>query len=63
MNIDRTAIELHIKSEAEKLPKISNVDKTNIRISKTLHNSLNFMYFFAELTVLISLIQIDMSYI
>jgi ATP-dependent chaperone ClpB len=41
MNIDRTAIELHIKSEAEKLPKISNVDKTNIRISKTLHDSLN----------------------
>lgn len=38
-NIDKTALELEIKSAVEKLPKSSNVDKSNITLSKELLNS------------------------
>ena len=40
MNIDKTAIELDVKSEADKLPKASSVTKENIKISRNLAESL-----------------------
>jgi ATP-dependent Clp protease ATP-binding subunit ClpB len=40
MNIDKTAIELDIKSEANKLPKSSQLSKENIRLSRTFAQSL-----------------------
>ncbi|NPA59743.1 MAG: AAA domain-containing protein [Epsilonproteobacteria bacterium] len=47
MNVDKTAIELDIKSLSEKLPKSSNITKENIRLShdfiKTLENGIGFM--------------------
>jgi len=36
MNVEKTAIELDVKSAAEKLPKSSSVSKENIRISRSL---------------------------
>lgn len=40
MNIDKTAIELDVKSVAEKLPKASQVSKENIRLSRNFTQSL-----------------------
>jgi ATP-dependent Clp protease ATP-binding subunit ClpB len=40
MNIDKTAIELDIKSEANKLPKSSQLSKENIRLSRAFAQSL-----------------------
>lgn len=40
MNLDKTAIELDIKSEVQKLPTSSNVTKETIKIGKDLVNSL-----------------------
>ncbi len=40
MNIDKTAIELDVKSEADKLPKASSVTKESIKISRNLADSL-----------------------
>ena len=40
MNVDKTAIELDVKSLAEKLPKSSSVSKENIRISRNLVQAL-----------------------
>ncbi len=40
MNVDKAAMELDIKSEANKLPKVSNVTKENIRFSKDFIDSL-----------------------
>ncbi len=40
MNIDKTAIELEVKSRADRLPKVSTVTKENIKISKNLAESL-----------------------
>ncbi|NWF66958.1 MAG: AAA family ATPase [Campylobacterales bacterium] len=40
MNIDKTAIELDIKSECDKFPKVSSVNKENIRLSKNLIQSI-----------------------
>ncbi len=40
MNVDKTAIELDVKSIAEKLPKSSSVSKENIRISRNLVQAL-----------------------
>ncbi len=40
MNLDKTAIELDVKSLAEKLPKSSSVSKENIRISRNLVQAL-----------------------
>ncbi|MDA3945699.1 MAG: AAA family ATPase [Helicobacteraceae bacterium] len=40
MNIDKTAIELDVKSMAEKLPKSSSVSKESIRISRNLVQAL-----------------------
>ncbi|MBE0499419.1 MAG: AAA family ATPase [Campylobacterales bacterium] len=40
MNIDKTAIELDIKSEANKLPKSSQLSKENIRLSRSFAQSL-----------------------
>ncbi|PAF41683.1 AAA family ATPase [Helicobacter sp. 11S03491-1] len=41
MNIDKIAIELEVKSLADKLPKSSNITKENITISKNLQDNLN----------------------
>ena len=40
MNVDKTAIELDVKSIADKLPKSSSVSKENIRISRNLVQAL-----------------------
>ena len=40
MNVDKTAIELDVKSVADKLPKSSSVSKENIRISRNLVQAL-----------------------
>jgi ATP-dependent Clp protease ATP-binding subunit ClpB len=40
MNIDKTAIELDVKSAAEKLPKVSQISKENIRLSRNFTQSL-----------------------
>jgi len=40
MNVEKTAIELDVKSAAEKLPKSSSVSKENIRISRSLVQAL-----------------------
>ena len=40
MNVDKTAIELDVKSVADKLPKSSSVSKENIRISRPLVQAL-----------------------
>ena len=40
MNIDKAAIELEVKSRADRLPKVSTVTKENIKISKNLAESL-----------------------
>jgi len=40
MNIDKTSIELELKSEADKLPKVSSLAKENIKISRELIESL-----------------------
>ena len=40
MNVDKTAIELDVKSLADKLPKSSSVSKENIRISRNLVQAL-----------------------
>ena len=40
MNVDKTAIELDVKSIADKLPKSSSVSKDNIRISRNLVQAL-----------------------
>jgi len=40
MNIDKTAIELEVKSKADRLPKVSTVTKENIKISRNLAESL-----------------------
>ena len=40
MNVDKTAMELDIKTEANKLPKVSTVTKENIRLSKEFVDSL-----------------------
>jgi len=40
MNIDKVALELEIKSEVEKYPKVSTVTKENIRLSRELTDSL-----------------------
>ena len=40
MNIDKAAIELDVKSQADKLPKVSTVTKENIKISRNLAESL-----------------------
>jgi len=40
MNIDKTAIELDVKSEADKLPKASSVTKESIKLSRNLAESL-----------------------
>ena len=40
MNIDKTAIELEVKSRADRLPKVSTVTKENIKISRNLAESL-----------------------
>jgi ATP-dependent Clp protease ATP-binding subunit ClpB len=40
MNIDKTAIELEAKSEADRLPKVSQVTKESIKISRNLVESL-----------------------
>ncbi len=40
MNVDKTAIELDVKSLAEKLPKSSSVSKENIRISRNMVQAL-----------------------
>ncbi|MDD2383710.1 MAG: AAA family ATPase [Sulfurospirillaceae bacterium] len=40
MNIDKTAIELEIKSEVKNLPTVSQITKENIKISKNLVDSL-----------------------
>ncbi len=41
LNIDKSAIELEARSEANKLPKTSNITKESIRISKELVDSLS----------------------
>ncbi|WP_458699507.1 ATP-dependent Clp protease ATP-binding subunit [Sulfurospirillum sp. 1307] len=41
MNIDKAAIELEVKSAVDKLPKVSSVTKENIKISKSLVDSLH----------------------
>ena len=47
MNIDKTAIELDVKSISEKLPKSSSISKENIKLSRnfvaSLENSLGLM--------------------
>ena len=40
MNVDKAAMELDVKSEANKLPKVSSVTKENIRLSKEFADSL-----------------------
>ncbi len=40
MNIDKTAIELEVKSRVDKLPKVSTVTKENIKISRKLAETL-----------------------
>ena len=40
MNVDKTAMELDIKSMAEKLPKSSSVSKENIRLSRSFMQTL-----------------------
>jgi len=40
LNIDKMAIELEAKSYADKLPKVSNITKESIKVSKSLSNSL-----------------------
>jgi len=40
MNIDKAAIELEVKSEAERLPKVSTLTKENIKISRKLAETL-----------------------
>ena len=40
MNIDKAAIELDVKSQADRLPKVSTVTKENIKISRNLAESL-----------------------
>ncbi len=40
MNIDKAAIELEVKSRADRLPKVSTVTKENIKISRNLVESL-----------------------
>jgi len=40
LNIDKTAIELEVKSQASKLPTVSLVNKENIKISRNVVNSL-----------------------
>ena len=40
LNIDKMAIELESKSYADKLPKVSNITKESIKVSKSLSNSL-----------------------
>ncbi len=40
MNIDKVAIELDVKSQADRLPKVSTVTKENIKISRNLAESL-----------------------
>ncbi len=40
MNIDKTAIELDVKSKADRLPKVSTVTKENIKISRKLTETL-----------------------
>lgn len=40
MNIDKAAIELEVKSQADRLPKVSTVTKENIKISRNLAESL-----------------------
>jgi len=41
LNIDKTAIELEVKSIANKLPQVSSVTKENIKISRNTVDSLN----------------------
>ena len=41
MNIDKSAIELEVKSAVDKLPKVSTVTKENIKLSKSLLDSLH----------------------
>ncbi len=40
MNIDKSALELELKSEVEKFPKVSSVTKENIKLSRSLVESL-----------------------
>ncbi|MCX2717592.1 AAA family ATPase [Helicobacter sp. MIT 21-1697] len=42
MNVDKAALELQARSEVDKLPKSSQVQKENLSISKDLSNALNF---------------------